>query len=724
MSTTVSTEPHHTPSRVLKRPVIKAKTVCLATTDCTLKRSDVHRHAIVVEKRSEDATNDDHAICVLRKISTASIPLAGQRRSMHDSHCSRASLIKRRNKLLFDSVIDHINSSTQKVESLCRRLDASVKRLEQLEHASTPPDALSGHPESFHTTGPHNLIRLWPTVKNVLDLAGVDVDEDYVSRAEGIPGTYNAALPRQPATVNAASRPYQKSSLAVGGGPHHERSFLDVLPKADLFLAYVHHMHILHPFLDLRVVEEFPSVLQHRDGPTQLSRSIYWADSGFRRTRSGSTPLSTSTTSDQSEKGSAQAKHDAAMLLVLAIGAVCLEKVSQSSSAPPSKTNAQRERSFSVNGRDQTPYAQAEQSPMSWSQHSRPFTAPTPSHERSDSTWQWPVKYQSTACYLEAMRLLDTCEEHGDLIMVHIYLLAALYKGQFGEVYESITWLNKAGNVCRKLLIDRGLLTGAHDFCVPRSEQDLHAMQSRVREDIDDRILLASWSTIQLESDILAELPLPPSELRSHEDNIPWPNRLPDVEVYKVIESANPLSSLPGYCDIFNAYLAQLWLRKRLNHTQRWLYGNATNTLSIRALCDTLKGPINDLAGWRERLPWAFQWQDTDPPATDILRARLRAKYYGASYITHRPFLDYWLHIVPNVRNGEDLASVAVAADGTSRGSAETKIFRAVNTLPDHETWEAARQCIAAAVQSTCAFDAIVSQHRLVVTNIHGTAHA
>src|SRR5450432_4141243 len=32
-------------------------------------------------------------------------------------------------------------------------------------------------------------------------------------------------------------------------------------------------------------------------------------------------------------------------------------------------------------------------------------------------------------------------------------------------------------------------------------------------------------------------------------------------------------------------------------------------------------------------------WSDSDPPANDILAARLRAKYYGTENITYRPFL-------------------------------------------------------------------------------------
>ena len=59
-----------------------------------------------------------------------------------------------------------------------------------------------------------------------------------------------------------------------------------------------------------------------------------------------------------------------------------------------------------------------------------------------------------------------------------------------------------------------------------------------------------------------------------------------------------------------------------------------------------MQGILNiSLQQWRRSLPEVMQWKDHDPPSKDINVARMRAKYYGACYIIHRPLLYYALHI-------------------------------------------------------------------------------
>lgn len=60
-------------------------------------------------------------------------------------------------------------------------------------------------------------------------------------------------------------------------------------------------------------------------------------------------------------------------------------------------------------------------------------------------------------------------------------------------------------------------------------------------------------------------------------------------------------------------------------------------------------------------------WNDSEPPHPDILAARLRAKYYGARYITTRPFLDYALHVMDEVERGINLEEVTKDARGDKR---------------------------------------------------------
>jgi len=92
-------------------------------------------------------------------------------------------------------------------------------------------------------------------------------------------------------------------------------------------------------------------------------------------------------------------------------------------------------------------------------------------------------------------------------------------------------------------------------------------------------------------------------------------------------------------------------------------------------------------------------WSETDPPANDILSARLRAKYYGTEVITYRPFLKMVMN----------------------------RPSRIDNTLPPEDIspkiMNYTKLCIRAMENSTKAFHGMEGG-RLIVTNVWGTAHA
>jgi hypothetical protein len=90
--------------------------------------------------------------------------------------------------------------------------------------------------------------------------------------------------------------------------------------------------------------------------------------------------------------------------------------------------------------------------------------------------------------------------------------------------------------------------------------------------------------------------------------------------------------------------------------------------------------------------------------------------------VINRPFLDYALHIMPHVKDGQTVESVAVDVHRNPRDKAEIHLFKAIQLMGEGEVWAACRRCIEAAMQSTIALDGVPD--RLVVTNIHGTAHA
>lgn len=156
---------------------------------------------------------------------------------------------------------------------------------------------------------------------------------------------------------------------------------------------------------------------------------------------------------------------------------------------------------------------------------------------------------------------------------------------------------------------------------------------------------------------------------------------------------------------------------------------------------------------WRKSLPDAMRWEDDDPPANEINTARLRAKYYGARYIIHRPLLYYAVHqtsvppetatavnspLYSSSQSGPKSQQVSPAMSHTQQATnmsrwasetgisgqpGETDIWRANSFESLHpKVQRACRICIDSAILSTLAFDGI--QGRLIVTNIFGTAHA
>lgn len=133
-----------------------------------------------------------------------------------------------------------------------------------------------------------------------------------------------------------------------------------------------------------------------------------------------------------------------------------------------------------------------------------------------------------------------------------------------------------------------------------------------------------------------------------------------------------------------------------------------------------------------------MQWNENDPPASDILRARLRAKYYGAKVITFRHSLVKVLNHSHNTKPGppnrsktenpnertpeewsEELKPGIEAHLSISKGATRKEDI-------DPKVYEYASNCINALIKSTTAFHGMgdPGKKRLIVTNIWGTAHA
>lgn len=155
---------------------------------------------------------------------------------------------------------------------------------------------------------------------------------------------------------------------------------------------------------------------------------------------------------------------------------------------------------------------------------------------------------------------------------------------------------------------------------------------------------------------------------------------------------------------------------------------------------------------WRSSLPEIMRWKDSDPPSSDINTARMRAKYYGARYIIHRPLLYHALHyadfkegsavdsptgsgVISGSRSQQVSPSMTHSQRATSMARWSSDMGPPGRLPSTHPVWPccpfkqlpkklqaACKICIDSAIQSTEAFDGI--QGRPVITSIFGTAHA
>jgi hypothetical protein len=325
--------------------------------------------------------------------------------------------------------------------------------------------------------------------------------------------------------------------------------------------------------------------------------------------------------------------------------------------------------------------------------------------------------------YGYATMILGYLQGGNELEHVQAALLAGLYAGQLAHPFQSHSWISQASRACQVL-----------------------ARPTRYTQLVDgptmDLYNFAYWTCLQLESDLLAELDIPASGISRSESKMGLPAGKFTISL------PNDLSAPPTMMMLF--YSAQIHLRKVLNrvHTDLYKVEKAGQTRWSSSVQEALSMNL-DL--WRTSLPDSMKWRDSDEPAKEINAARMRAKYYGARYIIHRPLLYYALHYgqtgarVGSIGQGSvDSPTSQQMSPSIAHNSRSTNMARmssdmgptpaaslengwnapkvSMRDLPQ-KLKKACKICIDSAVLSTEAFDG-VGGHRLIVTNIFGTAHA
>ena len=213
-------------------------------------------------------------------------------------------------------------------------------------------------------------------------------------------------------------------------------------------------------------------------------------------------------------------------------------------------------------------------------------------------------------------------------------------------------------------------------------------------------------------SDIIAEIPRHQSGILAQEENLPYP----DIQGW--LDRWQPGSDVARATAIIESYTAQLYLRKHLNKIHGSLYADDAPKVDVRV---TLRN-LQDTQSRVESMKWVsdtYKFNEDDPPAGDILSARLRAKYWGAQAITYRPCIKLILDLSFDLRCGEARTTGRMAR--THEELSPAIVSQVENLGP--EVWDYARKGVRALIESTQAFHGL-GDRRPIVTNIFGTAHA
>ncbi|KHN96932.1 C6 zinc finger domain-containing protein [Metarhizium album ARSEF 1941] len=286
---------------------------------------------------------------------------------------------------------------------------------------------------------------------------------------------------------------------------------------------------------------------------------------------------------------------------------------------------------------------------------------------------------------------------------VYALIFAGLYHGQLARPMESFAFIHQAGHKLQVIMgpsLDKLRRIKTSDM--PMIQEQKH-----------NQLALTFWTCLQLESDLIAELRLPPSGLLSYEENMPHPN----------------MSLLRGYDQrVLDSYLAQLYLRTHLNSIHRMFYSPLESTQEAESKDLALKFKnVGLVAGAVSGMRWvakSYAFHEDDPPADDFLAARLRAKYWGAQVITYRPFIRQILQWSEQRRKHPSSPNLEAVSE-FRRGVAAPVIDPSVKSHKDIQPTviEYAKRGIKALIESTRAFHNL-GPKRPVITNVFGTAHA
>lgn len=507
---------------------------------------------------------------------------------------------------------------------------------------------------------------------------------------------------------------------------------------------YLDLMHILHPFLDPRVLRKMVTTFKmkyswdYRPMGARLSQSV---SAGIKRKRETSEspnsltdePSLHSVPHHNGMKASGNISYpvehsisNAIILLVIALGKICSYQRALPG-APKSASFVSKSRGSTIPqphlgfGDFPPPTVQPPPSSAPASPHNSNnvistnglATAPAASTLHGKNMDVIP----GLAYFAKAADILGELRGGIDVSHIQANLLAGLYMGQLARILSSLAYISDACKACQVLI------------------QTADYKEKKMPAERRNLINFAFWSCLQLESDILAEVPIPPSGITNKEAammfEIPTALTIEDPEKEKEESSKNDAN------DFLIHYSNQIQLRRTLNDAVHNIYTVDRDDDKPVRLIETIG---ENLENWR-RLLKDMDWSDEEHQSQDINQARMRAKYYGARYIINRPALLYALKVAhkesatPLSHPSESPLGGGYASGNTSPAMAHqnnshsgrkyAEMRPPPRSVDQVEDWmiQACYRCVSAAIKSTTSFD-MVKGGRLIITNILGTAHA
>ncbi|CAK7237290.1 serine threonine protein kinase CMGC group [Sporothrix bragantina] len=274
-------------------------------------------------------------------------------------------------------------------------------------------------------------------------------------------------------------------------------------------------------------------------------------------------------------------------------------------------------------------------------------------------------------------------EEPPRLEHVWVLILGSLYHDQVGQPLESFKLVYQAGSHLRHIL-QPDLMRYKHMREAADMELECKARCPATRVS-DNEKLVAAWTCLLIEGNILTELQLRPSNLLC-EEQLPYPDGLVWHD--------------QGFQqNVIEAFAWQMHMYVLANDIRRDPTGETEHAV-VKTSIDALRSHTSPNPAFKDNVLF-----NRDLPATNILAAHQRFVYWSAELLVYRRYIQIILEFNHEKKQREKGAGIASTAK--------------VVTLFDLEM----AQCgVHALLQCISAFHDLPDQ-KFVTTNMYGTAH-